>query len=333
MVLDFLRTSIYNLAMWQFLLIVGALAICLIFILYFILKPKKQKNINKIVAEKNVENETHKEKTGNINNKEALEQSNVDREPIDKKTGVKGKYTIDIKLDGYHFYLIANNGQLLFDNPGFTTPEGAERGIETFKSAVKEGKFRIYKDKYDRYRFILNKRYVGENYSSRKACESSVQSVKRFALDAVLTPYEPDLEMEKRFEEVKNSVKSYKDIDWEKVFASSKKSSGKFEIAKEDDGFHFYLIANNGQLLYSGNRYSSKSSLLNGLESFKKAVYVGNFYVDEDKFDRYRYILKGGTSSVTYLGESYTTKQSAVSSVESVKRFALSAVIKEIKEN
>ena len=68
---------------------------------------------------------------------------------------------------------------------------------------------------------------------------------------------------------------------------------GKFEIVKEEDGeYSFYLLANNGQILYSSRFYASEVACRKGVDSFKRAAYVGNFFVDRDKFGNYRYVLK-----------------------------------------
>jgi uncharacterized protein YegP (UPF0339 family) len=47
--------------------------------------------------------------------------------------------------------------------------------------------------------------------------------------------------------------------------------SGKFEIKKaKDDEFYFHLKASNGQIILASQRYVTKSSAENGIESVKK---------------------------------------------------------------
>lgn len=103
-----------------------------------------------------------------------------------------GKYEIILKADGYKFCLIANNGQLLYESMGYTTPQGAVKGIATFKKAVNDNNFIVDEDKFNRYRFILNKRYVGESYTTKAACESNIDSVKTFYNRAAVAPYDPN---------------------------------------------------------------------------------------------------------------------------------------------
>ena len=47
--------------------------------------------------------------------------------------------------------------------------------------------------------------------------------------------------------------------------------AGKFEVYKDKKGeFRFRLKASNGQVIATGEGYSSKSACLNGIESIKK---------------------------------------------------------------
>jgi uncharacterized protein YegP (UPF0339 family) len=238
-----------------------------------------------------------------------------------------GKFEIELKCDGYRFYLIANNGQLLFESMGYSTAKGAEKGIDTFKRAVENSNFVVDEDKFGRFRFILNRRYVGENYNTRAACESSIESVKNFSKTAAIIPYVYDEEAEKKYAADKNAVIST--VDWEEVEKenAAKKPSGKFEIIKGADGYHYYLLANNGQLLFASNGYSSASYAKEAINNFKKAVYVGNFLIDEDKFGRFRFILRGAGFSTVYVGESYTTRAACEKIINSVKNFSRTAVI------
>lgn len=243
---------------------------------------------------------------------------------------VMGKFDFDLASDGYRFYLLANNGQLLYESIGFTTLEGALVGIDTFRRAVAAGNFVVLADKYDHYRFVLNRKYYGENYSTRKQCESAVESVKRFAVDSVIAEYTPTEEKLARFAEAKAARRTPADVDWDAVAAKEAATPrlGKFEIVRgEDREFRFYLVANNGQVLYTGKNYEKLCQCQAGIKSFKRAVYVGNFTVDEDKFGRFRYILRNIGVAPAFMGESYTTRKQCESSIESVKSFVVSAEI------
>ena len=102
---------------------------------------------------------------------------------------------------------------------------------------------------------------------------------------------------------------------------------GKYEFDLSEAGYHFYLLANNGQVLYTGKTYQKLCQCLEGIKSFKRAVYVANFTIDCDKFGHYRYILRNVGVAPAFVGESYATRSQCESSVESVKRFVVSAKI------
>jgi uncharacterized protein YegP (UPF0339 family) len=47
--------------------------------------------------------------------------------------------------------------------------------------------------------------------------------------------------------------------------------AGKFVVKKGDSGkFHFNLVASNGQVIATSERYETKTSALNGIESVRK---------------------------------------------------------------
>ena len=243
---------------------------------------------------------------------------------------VLGKYEFELAPDGYRFCLVANNGQLLYESIGFTSLEGAIVGIDTFRRAVQNGSFAVISDKYKRYRYVLNRKYYGENYDSRSQCEKAVESVKRFAPDAVVTEFAPTEEKIAEFAAARAALRTVNDVDWDAVEAreAAAQKLGKFEISRgEDKEFRFYLVANNGQVLYTGKNYQKLCQCLAGIKAFKRAVYVGNFWVDEDKFGRFRYILKNIGVAPAFMGESYTTRKQCESSIESVKNFVVTAEI------
>ena len=261
----------------------------------------------------------------------AFDQAIAEAEAEIAKNGAKaiGKYEFTLEVDGYHFYLIANNGQVLFDSPSFTTLLGALNGIKTFKKAVATGEFDVKVDKYKRYRFILANKYYGENYTSREQCQKCADSVRNFANNAKIIRFKPDKEALTAFEIAKITKKSADDVDWNaiaKAEASAVKK-GKFEICQEKKEFCFYLLASNGQILYSSRYYASEAACRKGIESFKRAAYVGNFFVDRDKFGNYRYVLKNIGSAPSFIGESYDNKPQCEKIIESVKNFIVSATI------
>ena len=254
----------------------------------------------------------------------------ADAEILKSTSKAVGKYEFELEVDGFHFYLIANNGQMLFDSPSFTTLIGALNGIKTFKKTVAEGKFDVKVDKYNRYRFILARKYYGENYTSKDQCQKCVESVKKFASCSKIVRYSPDKQAIAAYEAAKNSKRTPEDIDWKAVARAeaTAQKMGKFEIYCEDDKqYCFYLIANNGQILYSSRYYATEKACRDGIESFKRAAYVGNFFVDRDKFGNFRYVLKNIGSAPAFIGESYDNKPQCEKIIDSVKKFIITATV------
>lgn len=254
----------------------------------------------------------------------------ADAEILRSPSKAVGKVEFDLEVDGFHFYLMANNGQMLFDSPSFTTLIGALNGLKTFKKAVAEGSFEVKVDKYGRYRFILARKYYGENYGTKEQCQKCVESVKNFAFNSKVIRYSPNKEAINAYEAAKNSKRTPDDIDWKAVERAEAQAPkmGKFEIYREDDKHYcFYLTANNGQILYASRYYATEKGCRDGIDSFKRAAYVGNFFVDRDKFGNYRYVLKNIGSAPSFIGESYDNKPQCERIIESVKKFIVSATV------
>ncbi len=262
----------------------------------------------------------------------AFDAAIADADAQIEKNGAKaiGKYEFALEVDGYHFCLIANNGQVLFDSPSFTTLLGALNGIKTFQKTVESTEFDVKVDKYGRYRFILANKYYGENYTSKDQCQKAADSVRKFASNSRIIRFKPDKEALAAYETAKISKKSADDVDWNAIArleaAATKK--GKFEIYREKNNeYCFYLLASNGQILYASRFYANEAACRKGVESFKRAAYVGNFFVDRDKFGNYRYVLKNIGSAPSFIGESYDNKSQCEKIIESVKNFIVTASI------
>ena len=249
------------------------------------------------------------------------------------KTKNAGKVEFDLRVDGYHFEVSAINGQLMFESQGFASADTAMAGFETFKKALETGTTSVYQDKRGLWRFVINKRYVGEGYKTRAQAEAAIESVKRDALLGTVCDVEEDPEEKAAYAAAKKSFNKGTGVDWDKALKAPAKTFGKFEITgREDRGFFFTLYANNGQLLYCSRYYASDDSCEDAITTFKKACYLNNFFIDKDKFGNWRFVLKGTGAGICYYGESYATKDAAISSSESVKKFAMSAKIVKVED-
>lgn len=251
------------------------------------------------------------------------------KETKTSKQKAMGAIEFDLRVDGYHFSIYANNKQLMFESQGFASEDSVKSGFETFKNTILDPKVfaSVYQDKKGLWRFIIAKRYVGECYKTRPQAEKAIESVKKFTKLGTIVDYEFDQEKEDEYKAAKKKFNRGTGVDWDTVLKVGK-TSGKFTITgREDRGFFFALYANNGQLLYGSRYYASEDTCSDAIVTFKKAAYLNNFFIDKDKFDNYRFVLRGANAGITYLGESYRTKDAAQSAAESVRKFALSAKI------
>lgn len=95
--------------------------------------------------------------------------------------------------DVFYFELFANNGEKLLSSEEYTTYIGAVNGIQTHKTNIEKGNFRISLTKRGDYIYkLLNGNgqllCLGEHYKTKSRCQSAVESVQRFAINSpVLT--------------------------------------------------------------------------------------------------------------------------------------------------
>ncbi len=246
-----------------------------------------------------------------------------------------GKVEFDLRVDGYHFEVSAMNGQLMYESQGFASLDTAKSGFDTFKAALEDADTpaTVYQDKRGLWRFVINKRYVGEGYKTRAQAEAAIDSVKRDALLGTVAEFVEDPEEKKAYAAAKKNFNKGADVKWDEVLKAPAKTFGKFEITgHEGRGYFFTLYANNGQILYCSRYYASEDSCEDAITTFKKACYLNNFFIDKDKFGNWRFVLKGAGAGICYYGESYSTKDAAESSSASVKKFAMTAKIVVVEE-
>ena len=130
-------------------------------------------------------------------------QEQVIKVPVDEEAlelladGYNGKWIINsAENEGdkvFFFELFANNGEKLLSSEEYTTYIGAVNGIQTHKTNIEKGNFRISLTKRGDYIYkLLNGNgqllCLGEHYKTKSRCQSAVESVKRFAKNSpVLT--------------------------------------------------------------------------------------------------------------------------------------------------
>ena len=118
---------------------------------------------------------------------------------------------------------------------------------------------------------------------------------------------------------------------------------GKFVVSKTKSGFHFNLLAGNGQPIATSEVYNSEDACLNGIESVKKnaveakledqtqagfeTVTNPKFEVYTDKAGEFRCRLKARNGEPIARSEGYTAKANCLNGLESVRKNAPDAPI------
>lgn len=234
----------------------------------------------------------------------------------------KGKWVTEKKSDDeYIAKLLASNGEVILTSEIYSTAEGATKGVATIVRGVENGKFVVYNTKGGDYYFKLksasNKLLcAGEIYTTKDGCLAAVESVKKFAKDAVITG-----KVEEGHEYVKYVPAK---VDYE----IKKGARGKWKVEKtEDGGYLARLYASNGQLMLSTEEVKERKTAEKAIESVKKNSAEGNFIIDKDKFGRFYYKLRNANKSVICIGEGYDTEEACISALESVRKFSATATI------
>lgn len=109
-------------------------------------------------------------------------------------------------------------------------------------------------------------------------------------------------------------------------------SMSKFELKKSKDGqYMFTLIAPNGEVILTSERYTAKSNAKNGIESVKKNAKIDKRFVRKESTSGKPYfVLKAGNNQVIGNSEMYSSKSSRESGIESVKKNAPRANINDL---
>ena len=244
-------------------------------------------------------------------------------EEAPKGRSYNGKYEVYEIGDGYQYHLKASNGEILFVSEVYTTREGVSKAIDALKKNIETGELRISKDKKGLFKFKLvakNHRVlaISSTYPQEKGAQRASESFKKFAVKADIV----DIEFED------SDVKTATPIE---VNTKERKNGGKFEIEKFDGEYSWDLKASNGQILCQADGYTSKSGVMNSIDSFKKNIKEGTFKCVKDKNNNYCYKLYTQSGRVCAVGESYTTKTSAESAANSVVAFYRDAEVIEIQ--
>lgn len=227
------------------------------------------------------------------------------------------------KESAFFFRLKASNGESLITSEDYTSLRGAWQGIETFKSNIERGNFKISITRKGKFivKLLTNQGNLlaqGEKYSTRTQAMSAIASIKRFAETAI------------RDDEVKAVSVPYREsVETERTYDPEKR--GKWVIHKvimeseNEASYCFELRASNGQVLFTSEEYATVASLKNGIKTHKKNIENGNIRAAITRNGDYIFKIFSGNGQLLCLGGHYKTRQLCESAIESVKHFAMDA--------
>ena len=261
---------------------------------------------------------------------EDILRDHYDEDEVDRIARYKGKWVVCRVITNdedceemYFFELHASNGEKLLESEEYTTYQGALRGIQTHKTNILNGNFKIAVTKKGDYIFKLlsGKNMLlctGENYPTRARCQSAIDSTIRFAATAILD------------ENVQDIYLKVPQEDNTPIEPLPENCNGKWIIstglgAEGQKIYYFELFANNGERLLESEEYTTYTGAVNGIRTHKKNIENNNFRITLTKRGDYIYKLLNGNGQLLCLGEHYKTKRLCQNAVESVKRFAMSS--------
>lgn len=227
------------------------------------------------------------------------------------------------KESAFFFRLKASNGESLITSEDYTSLRGAWQGIETFKSNIERGNFKISITRKGKFivKLLTNQGNLlaqGEKYSTRTQAMSAIASIKRFAETAI------------RDDEVKAVSVPYREsVETERTYDPEKR--GKWVIHKvimeseNEASYCFELRASNGQVLFTSEEYATVASLKSGIKTHKKNIENGNIRAAITRNGDYIFKIFSGNGQLLCLGGHYKTRQLCESAIESVKHFAMDA--------
>ena len=106
----------------------------------------------------------------------------------------------------------------------------------------------------------------------------------------------------------------------------------KFTIYKStvNSQFYYRLRAANGEIILSGEGYTTKQSCQNGITSVKSNAPFDSRYDRKDGIPSYTFILKAANGEIIGRSETYTAKQGRENGIEAVKKDAPIAGIEDL---
>ncbi|WP_293307744.1 YegP family protein [Pedobacter sp. UBA5917] len=106
----------------------------------------------------------------------------------------------------------------------------------------------------------------------------------------------------------------------------------KFQVFRSEKNSEYYyrLRAANGEIILSGEGYTTKQNCLNGISSVKVNALHDKHFIRKDAVGNYTFNLKAANGEIIGRSENYTTAANRENGIDAIKRIAPDALIEDI---
>jgi uncharacterized protein YegP (UPF0339 family) len=106
----------------------------------------------------------------------------------------------------------------------------------------------------------------------------------------------------------------------------------KFQLFKSTANAQYYykLRATNGEIILSGEGYTTKQNCLNGITAVKAHAPYDPYYDRKDGYNNYTFNLKASNGEIIGRSENYTTRVNRENGIAAVKKDAPNAPIEDL---
>jgi len=106
----------------------------------------------------------------------------------------------------------------------------------------------------------------------------------------------------------------------------------KFQLYKSsvNNQFYYRLKSHNGEIILSGEGYTTKQNAQSAIASVKKYAQIDSLYELQDKLSNYTFNLKAANGEIIGRSENYITAAGRLNGMESVKKNAPIASVEDL---
>lgn len=224
------------------------------------------------------------------------DEINDELNDAESNASAPGKVDLWKSEDGqYRFHVVSGNGRILLTSEGYTGRTGALNGLfSVLDNGVDPAMYSLNKTQTGKYSLHLragNNETIGftQAYSTKSSATRAITSCV-------------------------NAVNSYLDK------LESNTTGARVAVDQGTSGFHFNLVAQNGETVLSSENYSSKAAAWNGAFAVQDAAALEDSFAIKTAADgRFYFTLTAENGQVVGMSQLYTAKSSATAGIASVK--------------